>query len=521
MTAYLDVMLRGLALMGQACAVGGVLFVLVVLRTGRDDGPGAPPAGRAFRLIMAGAAALALAQVGSLTLHLAALADDRGWPVRDAVATAYFRAGLVRILGAAVIAAAVAWLARAPAAAAPRAVLVGAALVVAVAAGWLSHASARMEERGLLLVLDTAHQLTASVWIGGLAQLIAAAVGRDPAPWPPRLLKRFSALALTSVAGLIAAGIGLSLGYLDGLGGLLGTSYGIMVLVKVAMLAALMGLGGANFLEVRRLAETTTAPLQVRRFVEVELGLGLTVLFAAASLTSLPPAVDVVTDRATFAEVLTRFTPRLPTLTSPPIEALPVDDREAPRTDEDRAWSEYNHHVAGLFVIAMGLLAIMQRFDGARWARHWPLLFLGLSIFMLLRNDPGSWPLGPQGFAEGFYQIEVVQHRVFVLLVVGFGIFEWMVRTGRLRARAAALVFPLLCIVGGAMLLTHSHSTINVKQEFLTEVTHAPLGVLALVTGWGRWLELRLPAPAGRLPGWMWAGSFTLIGVLLVFYRES
>ena len=115
----------------------------------------------------------------------------------------------------------------------------------------------------------------------------------------------------------------------------------------------------------------------------------------------------------------------------------------------------------------------------------------------------------------------MVQHRVFVLLVVGFGLFEWMVRTGRLRAPAASLVFPVLCIVGGVMLLTHSHSTINVKQEFLTEVTHAPLGVLALATGWGRWLELRLPSPAGRLPGWMWAGSFTLIGLLLVFYRES
>ena len=53
--------------------------------------------------------------------------------------------------------------------------------------------------------------------------------------------------------------------------------------------------------------------------VLVASGVGLTVLFAAASLTSLPPAVDVVTDRATLAEVATRFTPRWPRLSSPPI----------------------------------------------------------------------------------------------------------------------------------------------------------------------------------------------------------
>ena len=75
-------------------------------------------------------------------------------------------------------------------------------------------------------------------------------------------------------------------------------------MTKVVMLGGLLVLGALNFRAVRRLRPgRAAASLRLRRFVEVELGLGVTVLFAAASLTSLPPAVDVVADRATLAEV--------------------------------------------------------------------------------------------------------------------------------------------------------------------------------------------------------------------------
>ena len=244
-------------------------------------------------------------------------------------------------------------------------------------------------------------------------------------------------------------------------------------------------------------------------------------LFAAASLTSLPPAADVVADRATPSEVVSRFIPRLPRLTSPPIEALPIEDKDAPRTDADREWSEFNHHVSGIFVLVIGVLSLVQVSGRARWARHWPLVFLGLATFMFVRNDPGAWPLGPQGFWASMRDPSVLQHRAFTLLVVIFGLFEWMVRSGRLRAPRAALLFPLLCAVGGGLLLTHSHASLNLKTEFLTEVTHAPLGVLGVLVGWGRWLELRLAAPDDRLPGRLSACAMTAVGVLLIFYRES
>ena len=78
-----------------------------------------------------------------------------------------------------------------------------------------------------------------------------------------------------------------------------------------------------------------------------------------------------------------------------------------------------------------------------------------------------------------------------VVLVAAFGLFEWRVRTGW-GSRAASLVFPLVCAGGGALLLTHSHTISNVKDQLLIELTHTPLAIAGIVAGWARWLELRL-----------------------------
>src|SRR3989442_6510807 len=164
----------------------------------------------------------------------------------------------------------------------------------------------------------------AAAWIGGLAHLVVTGLGRSERAWPALLLKRFSALALTSVATLVVAGLALTLAFVGGLGAFLGTAYGIMVLTKVAILAALLTLGAMNFFAVRRLpAAGDVGSSRLRRLVEVEVGLGLTSLFIAASLTSLPSAGGVLADRATLTEVVARLTPRWPTLSSPAIDELP------------------------------------------------------------------------------------------------------------------------------------------------------------------------------------------------------
>jgi putative copper resistance protein D len=521
MAAFLDILLRGLALSGQAIAIGGVVFAFILLQSPRGSVERAglePRLSRVWPLVALGAGCVGVAQ--GLSLGVLATALGTGAPLRELLSTAYVRASLVRILASIGLVVGALAVRRRPARWA-FGLSVACALVLGVSAAWTSHAAARVNHRAVLLALDALHQLAASAWIGSLLHLAAVALGERQGWWPVALLRRFSTVAVVAVALLIGGGVGLTLAYADGPGALVGTAHGVMILTKALVLGALLALGATNFFAVRRFARAPTLSLlRLRRFVEVEFGLGVTVFFAAASLSSLPPAIDVVADRATPGEVAGRFTPRWPSFTSPSLAELPVDDPAAPRTDADRAWSEYNHHVSGVFVLAMGLLASLH-VSGARWARHWPLVTLGLAAFMLVRNDPGAWPLGPQGFWASMAEPTVLQHRVFVLLVVGFGVFEWMVRTGRLRSPRYALVFPLLCAVGGGLLLTHSHASVNLKSEFLLEVTHTPLGVLGLVIGWARWLELRLASPEDRVPGRVWASALAVFGVLLLLYRES
>jgi putative copper resistance protein D len=46
--------------------------------------------------------------------------------------------------------------------------------------------------------------------------------------------------------------------------------------------------------------------------------------------------------------------------------------RTRPNTPAEKAWSEYNHHWAGLIVLAIGLLALLAQLARASWARNWP-----------------------------------------------------------------------------------------------------------------------------------------------------
>ena len=523
MAGFLDVLLRGLILVLGAAALGGVAWLRFVLRAEPYAKPDALAA-RALRGIALGAGGLAVAQAAVIGVGLTALADAHGaWPVGAFLETTFARVALTRValgVGVAVLASLMAR--RAADNIAWAALAAGAGLLVASSAV-VSHAVARVEWREALITLDAVHQVTAAVWVGGLLHLALAgfaAAGADVDV--ASVIRRFSTLAFWSMFTLVAAGVALTLAYVGDVAAFVGTAYGVMVLSKVALLLPALALAYANMRAVRRAAAAPGARLF--RFAEVELGLGITILFAAASLTSLPPAVDVTADRATVGEVAARFTPAPPRLTSPPIDELirsadPLMARQVERKPVEKAWSEYNHHWAGLFVVTMGVLAILERL-GVRAARHWPLVFLGLATFLFIRNDPRAWPLGPAGFWESLTLPDVLQHRAFVLLVVAFAVFEWAVRTERLSSLPWGYVFPLLCAVGGGLLLTHSHAMFNLKDEFLTEVTHAPLGILGAFAGWGRWLELRLP-DAGRGPGWIWRGCFTAVGLLLLFYREG
>ena len=182
--------------------------------------------------------------------------------------------------------------------------------------------------------------------------------------------------------------------------------------------------------------------------------------------------------------------------------------------------SESNHHWMGLVVLTMGLLALLARTGKAGWAEYWPLLLIGIAIFIFVQADTECWPVGYKGFWECWANPEAFQHRLAALVCVAFAVFELRVRKRKWENDRMALIFPLMVAAGGVVLLTHSHAIVNVKENLLIELSHVSLGLLAVFAGWARWLEIRLAPEDRSIPSWIWPVCFTLIGVGLLNYRE-
>jgi putative copper resistance protein D len=541
---YLSIVLHGLTVTAQSMALGAVLFLALLARplALALGSPAAPILRGTVRIAAWSALALVVCEGATVAMQTAVLVGTVDLPVGDVLGANFAIAGLIKTAAAALMLAVLLLRGRRS----PISVLLALVVVELAAATLTTHAAARLDNRAPLLAVEFLHQFGAAIWIGGIpCFVLALACAGDGAAW--RLIgARFSRMSMAGVACIVVSGVTMCVAYIGDWQGFYGTAYGVMVCAKIAMLLMLLGLGGMNFLLVERLrGRPDTKITRLRRFAEVEIGIGITIFFAAASLTSVPPAVDLQQDRVSWHEIVERNTPEWPRFSSPDHDVLALPalqaklDAEAahrsaapqaafvpgsgdlpPRNAADIAWSEYNHHWSGLFVVAIGLLAILNQ-AGLRWARHWPLLFLGLAGFLFFRSDPETWPLGDIGFFESFRDVEVLQHRAFVLLLVVFALFEWRVRAGGWQNRRAALVFPLLTAVGAALLLTHSHAIANLKDQLLIEVTHTPLALAGVTAGWSRWLELRLDRPGNRIAGWVWPFCLLIAGLILLDYREA
>ena len=535
LAGFLEVFCRALVFIGLSLGVGGIVFYHAVLRRqALGDGIGGMVLRRAASLVGAGAFLAAAAQMLALVTAPWALADEAGrWPLDAFLATGYARAGMIHAAFGLCLGCAGLRLRRRPRSPGVWGMAALLAAEVMASGAWLVHGASRLEHSAALMTVTVLHQLGAAAWIGGTMHLTAQwlLLRRSPEGellWP-QLPPRFSPLAMGSVALLLAAAGYLSWHYVGGPGGLIGTAYGAMVATKAALMGCALFLGGMNFLTIRHWKETGEREGLFRRipyFAETEAGIGTAILMAAASLASLPPAVDTLVERATPAEVFRVFAPKLPQLTSAPLAEMlagassSLDPFSLP-TALQKIQSNFNHNVSGIFVILMGAAALLDRTTGRRPFRHWPLLFLPFALFLLVFAEPTGWPLGREGFWETLAAPEVLQHRLATLLVVGLGLFEWRVRVGPLAETRWRYAFPLLCGVGGALLLSHAHSVFAVKWAFLIEVSHNAIGFLAVLMGAGRWLELRLPGREGRAAGLVWPVCFMLVGVVLLFYRET
>ncbi len=539
---FASVLLSGVARTAQCLTLGSIVFLaLIAVPLGHDAADASKLAPRTIQLTRRFAWALLISVGVLLAMQVTILAGTAEITIGEALGGDYAIAQSVRIAGALLMLA----LLYGKDPSVP--LLLALALVDLGAGVATSHAAARIEDRGLLIGITALHHAGAAVWIGGLPCFLSAMRRLPGGAMRSQVGARYSLLSMLSVGAITFSGIGMLVHYVGSVDAMYGTAYGMMLATKTTLFFGLLALGYGNFRVVRGLANNPQGSiLRLRRFAEVELGVGITMFFVAASMTSLPPAIDLTRDRVSLSEITERLEPKLPALTSPSRDTLAFYEEQKtlaeekaenkpptlqayvpgagaplPRNAQDIAWSEYNHHVAGAIVLVMGILVLVEKSGKAPWARHWPLLLIVLAGFLFLRSEAEGWPTGSLSLADSLRDPEFIQHKSFMVLMTAFAAFEWSVRNQVMRNGWAKYVFPLICALGGMMLLTHSHSIANVKELLLLEMTHMPLAVFAIWSGWTRWLELRLEDGRAKvIAGWLWPTFFCLTALTLLLYRE-
>jgi copper transport protein len=158
----------------------------------------------------------------------------------------------------------------------------------------VGHAAGPSPLRTLNLLIQWLHVLAVGAWIGGLVWLLAWLRGRER-PEQAEAVVRFSKLA-APVLGLVAVtGLSRALHLAGGWDGLLHSSYGRLLDVKVLLFLGLVALGALNrYRVVPALAAGVRGLDHLRRNVRGEVALAACILTVTAVLSQLPPGKFVV-----------------------------------------------------------------------------------------------------------------------------------------------------------------------------------------------------------------------------------
>jgi copper resistance protein D len=172
---------------------------------------------------------------------------------------------------------------------------IGSLLAAALAASsfaWVGHTHAMPSLMPRLLV--GAHLIAAAFWLGALGPLFRYAREHEPRQ-VAAVTARFSALAIGMVGVLIVAGVALLWLMLGRWSLLVSSGYGRTALVKLLLVAGLLGCAAVNKLRVApRLAAGDRSALRLLRVsIASERVLGAGVLLVTAVLTTLmgPPSL--------------------------------------------------------------------------------------------------------------------------------------------------------------------------------------------------------------------------------------
>jgi putative copper resistance protein D len=182
-------------------------------------------------------------------------------------------------------------------------VLLAAALTGTLA--WSGHAAAGTGYVGAVhLVSDILHLVAAATWLGALVPLafmLAAATqsfDKASAVIAREAVLRFSTVGIASVGTLLATGIINSWMLVGSMAALVGTTYGHLLLVKIALFFCMLAVAGINRLILTpRLIGTqgVTAQFSARQLGTnslIEAGLGAAILLVVGVLGILQPAIE-------------------------------------------------------------------------------------------------------------------------------------------------------------------------------------------------------------------------------------
>lgn len=200
---------------------------------------------------------------------------------------------------------------------------------------------------------------------------------------------------------------------------------------------------------------------------------------------------------------------------------------------EGMAYSEFNHALAGVGVILVGLSELRtaigwQVLAWSRWLL--PASLIGAGIFLLIWSDHLAWPIGSWTLAETLSgkDPEMLQHKIFGVLALGVGTVEWFLQAGKSSHLFWRGLLPGFALVGGLMLFIHMHGPHPSGPQI--QLHHHIMGTLALSGGlaWfaGEFVHQTSSSPATSsqlrfILKILWALFVITIGVQLLFYSES
>jgi putative copper export protein len=150
-----------------------------------------------------------------------------------------------------------------------------------------SHAGAQTPV-AVNLLIQWAHIVAAAVWIGGLLVLLLAVRGQA-SDVTGRAVRRFSTTAGIAIVVVALTGTFRAVIEIGSIGQLFGTAFGILVVIKVALLLILAGLGAIN--RWVNVARASTVLRGLRRVASTEIVIGTVVVVVAAALVNVAPPV--------------------------------------------------------------------------------------------------------------------------------------------------------------------------------------------------------------------------------------